>query len=302
MAAGESHVWARFDDLVAGTARSLTSCGTEIVATDHCDVAQALDTVDTHVRAGGWAFGFVAYEAAPGLDPTLQVHEPVEDLPLVWFAISDRPPVSVAALSEVDGCDGDDRWTVEWTSDEHAHAVSAVQAHIAAGETYQCNLTTRLSATASREQSTGLYRRLALSQRGAHNALIDTGRHIIASASPELFFRVTGHRVTMRPMKGTAARGRTTAEDAYAVLRLRSSAKERAENIMIVDLVRNDLNRIARAGSVSAPRLLHAERYPTVHQLTSDVLADVREDTTLTDMFRALFPCGSITGAPKAST
>jgi para-aminobenzoate synthetase/4-amino-4-deoxychorismate lyase len=179
--------------------------------------------------------------------------------------------------------------------------VREVRSRIAAGETYQCNLTTRLTRAADGDPE-DLYRDLALAQRGAYNAYLDTGRFVVASASPELFFELSGDRLLMRPMKGTAARGRTVAEDERIVARLRSSPKERAENVMIVDLVRNDLARVAAAGSVRVPRLLHAERFATVHQLTSDVTARLRPGVGLTGIFRALFPCGSVTGAPKART
>jgi para-aminobenzoate synthetase/4-amino-4-deoxychorismate lyase len=143
---------------------------------------------------------------------------------------------------------------------------------------------------------------MALGQRGAYNAHLDTGRFVVASASPELFFETRRDRILMRPMKGTAARGRTVEEDTEIVRRLRSSPKERAENIMIVDLLRNDLARVAVVGTVTVPRLLHAERFVTVHQLTSDVTARLRPGVGLTATFRALFPSGSVTGAPKART
>ncbi|MDT4843369.1 Aminodeoxychorismate synthase component 1 [compost metagenome] len=119
--------------------------------------------------------------------------------------------------------------------------------------------------------------------------------------SPELFFDRDGDRILVRPMKGTAPRGATPAEDAAHALRLRTVPKERAENVMIVDLIRNDLSRVAQPFSVRVPRLFHTEALPTVWQMTSDVEARLREGTTLADLFAALFPCGSITGAPKVS-
>jgi para-aminobenzoate synthetase/4-amino-4-deoxychorismate lyase len=192
-------------------------------------------------------------------------------------------------------------WDCDWTSQDHRHRVDTVRQHIAAGETYQCNLTTRLTAEVGGDLS-GLYTDLALAQRGSHNAYMDLGQHVIASASPELFFQIAGDEILMRPMKGTAQRSTSPAEDAEIVARLRSSAKERAENIMIVDLIRNDLARIARTGSVTVPFLCRPERYETVHQLTSDVTARLRPGTRLLDVFRALFPCGSVTGAPKPRT
>lgn len=267
---------------------------------DELDQVQAvLDEVDEAVRAGWWAYGFVAYEAAPALDPALVAGPPVAGLPLAWFAVTRTPreaPVVEAA--------GDYRagpWRCAWDRGRHGDQVAAVRARIAEGETYQCNLTTRFTASVDGDL-TQLYADLALSQRGAYNALLDTGRFVIASASPELFFERRGDTVLMRPMKGTTRRGRTSAEDAAAVARLRASAKERAENLMIVDLVRNDVARVAVPGGVTVPALFRAERFETVHQLTSDVTATVEPGTGLRELFRALFPCGSVTGAPKART
>jgi para-aminobenzoate synthetase/4-amino-4-deoxychorismate lyase len=147
-----------------------------------------------------------------------------------------------------------------------------------------------------------LYRDLALGQRGAYNAHLDLGRFAVASASPELFFERRGDAVLLRPMKGTERRGRDRDEDRRLAHRLRSSPKELAENVMIVDLMRNDIGRIAEIGSVDVPALFTVERYETVLQLTSDVTARLRPGTGLVELFRALFPCGSVTGAPKASS
>jgi para-aminobenzoate synthetase/4-amino-4-deoxychorismate lyase len=293
--------WARFDDFVAGSAQLFPRIERELVARRSDEVAGVLDEVDRLTAQGWWAIGFVSYEAAAGLDPILAVGEPVDGLPLVWFGVTaepqDDPVVGVGGGRDYSV----GPWSREWDTERHRRAVQTVHAHIAAGETYQCNLTTRFTGPA-RGDLTQLYRDLASGQRGAHNAYLDTGRFVVASASPELFFEIRGDRVLMRPMKGTAPRGRTVAEDEQAVARLRGSTKERAENVMIVDLVRNDLARIAVAGSVTVPRLLHPERFETVHQLTSDVTADLRPGVGLTEVFRAVFPCGSVTGAPKART
>jgi para-aminobenzoate synthetase/4-amino-4-deoxychorismate lyase len=293
--------WARVDDLVAGTARLFPRAEAELVAWRPDEVPAVLDEVERRSAAGWWAFGMVAYEAAAGLDPTLVTHEPVEGLPLAWFGLTrTAEQVPVVAPGERSSAAAGP-WLLEWDAGRHGAAVATVRERIAAGETYQCNLTTRLTAPVSGDL-TQLYRDLALGQRGAHHAFLDLGRFAVASASPELFFELRGDRILMRPMKGTAPRGRTTAEDAEAVARLRGSAKERAENVMIVDLVRNDLARLARTGTVTVPRLLDVERYPTVHQLTSDVTARLRPGVGLTGIFGALFPCGSVTGAPKART
>ncbi|OLT12047.1 bifunctional aminodeoxychorismate synthase component I/aminotransferase [Pseudonocardia sp. CNS-139] len=292
--------WARFDDLRAGSALAFADVGRTLVATGRAEVPAVLAEVDRLTAEGRWAFGFVAYEAAPAFDPALAVHEPVAGLPLAWFGIVDHPD-EVPVVEPRGGAGfAAGPWTPAWTAERHRDRVAAVRARIAEGETYQCNLTTRLTAPV-RGDLTRLYADLALGQRGAYNAYLDLGRFVVASASPELFFEVGGDDVLMRPMKGTAARGRTVAEDTEAVRALRASPKERAENVMIVDLVRNDLARVA-ATRVRVPALFRAERYETVHQLTSDVTARRRPDAGLAELFGALFPCGSVTGAPKPRT
>lgn len=294
--------FARFDDLVVGSAIQFGAPADVLVAENLDQVASVLAAVDDSARHGRWAYGFVAYEAAPAFDPGLRTHEPTPGLPLAWFALSSAPrAVQVVRPASQGTHHIEPGWQDHWSQAEYERRVGLVHSRIAAGDTYQCNLTTRLSAGFEGEAHS-LYADLALAQQGAYNAFIDTGSHAIASASPELFFDLADSRVLLRPMKGTAPRGRTADEDARLVADLVASEKERAENIMIVDLLRNDVSRIAQLGGVSVPRLVHAERYPTVHQLTSDVVARVASSTTVLDVFTALFPCGSITGAPKWST
>ncbi|MDP9427948.1 MAG: aminodeoxychorismate synthase component I, partial [Actinomycetota bacterium] len=189
-------------------------------------------------------------------------------------------------------------WVRGWTEAGHRAAVERVREHIAAGDTYQLNLTVRMAAQVAGDLEE-FYADLACAQRGSYAAYLDLGRHAVLSASPELFFRWTGEELLTRPMKGTARRGATPAEDEQARARLLASDKERAENLMIVDLLRNDLGRVAEVGSVGVPALFTAERYETVWQLTSDVTARTRPGTGLVDVFGALFPSGSVTGAPK---
>jgi para-aminobenzoate synthetase/4-amino-4-deoxychorismate lyase len=190
-------------------------------------------------------------------------------------------------------------WWPDWSATEHARAIARIHKYIATGDAYQVNLTDRLRTDVTNDLLP-LYAQLALAQRGDHNAYLDLGQYVVASASPELFFEWTGDCVRTRPMKGTAARGRTVAEDRRQASKLRASPKERAENLMIVDLLRNDLGRVARPGGVSVTELFTLERYPTVWQLTSEIFARIRRDVGLVELFRALFPCGSVTGAPKA--
>ncbi|HEX4253394.1 MAG TPA: aminodeoxychorismate synthase component I [Pseudonocardia sp.] len=309
--------WARFDDFPAGRALLFPSPHRVLTATRVAEVAEVLAEVDRATRQGRWAFGYVGYEAAAGLDDRLVTHPPeVDGPPLVWFGLCGEPeqvPVLTGADDDATGPDtatdgdpspdggGSARWSPGWRPSAHRAGVQRVRAHIAAGETYQCNLTVRM-----RGQLTGdpvhLYADLAPRQQGAYSAYLDLGRYAVASASPELFFEWRGNELTTRPMKGTARRGRHLAEDRVEADRLLGSAKERAENIMIVDLMRNDLARIATTGGVTVRSLCRLERYPTVLQLTSEVTGRLRPEVDLVGVFRALFPCGSITGAPKART
>lgn len=291
--------WARFDDLIAGRARCFASPYRVLTATTAAQVEPVLAEVDTATRAGSWAFGYVAYEAAPGLDSALSVAPADPDgLPLVWFGLT-GPPVDVPVVARPTGpTDDQPRWTSAWSDGQHRAGVLRVREHIAAGDIFQCNLTVRLHGDAPADPE-GLYAELAHNQRAAHAAYLDLDRFVLAGASPELFFSWRGDELLTRPMKGTAPRGRTPEEDRQRLVELTSSPKERAENIIVVDLLRNDVGRIADLGTVTTPALCVPERYETVWQLTSDVVGRVPAGTPLVEVFRALFPSGSVTGAPK---
>jgi para-aminobenzoate synthetase / 4-amino-4-deoxychorismate lyase len=303
----------RFDDLTRTTPMSLRFLEpigvVEASAPD--EIAGALDAVEAACAEGRWAAGFLAYEAAPGLDPALRVHDrdhvdPFAELPLVWFAVFERAERTTDDLAASSDADADEsRGTAGWepsiTRSHYDRTIETIREHIRAGDTYQVNYTLRLRAMLE-EDPLGLYRRLCRAQRAAYNAYLRAGRYHVLSASPELFFRIDGDRITTRPMKGTAARGRWVAEDDTAARDLRASAKDRAENAMIVDLLRNDLGRIARPGSVRVPALFQTERYETVWQLTSTVTARLHAGVSPTAALRTLFPCGSVTGAPKVRT
>ncbi|WP_433379657.1 aminodeoxychorismate synthase component I [Actinoplanes sp. CA-142083] len=289
---------ARFDDLTTGRALAFPAPDRVLAAGSLADVIGVLDEVDLETAKGAWAHGFVSYDAAPAFDPSLTVHPPAADgPPLVWFGLSDRHPFQPQDLSFRTPPSAP--WELEWSEGEHAGAVARIREHIAAGDVYQCNLTTRLRTPYASDPLL-LYGVLAQAQRAAHNAYLDTGRFAVASASPELFLEWSGDRLRTKPMKGTARRSADPVTDARNARTLRASPKERAENLMIVDLIRNDLARVAAVGSVDVPRLLTLERYPTVWTMTSEVTARLRAGVGLAGVFGAMFPCGSITGAPKA--
>jgi aminodeoxychorismate synthase component I len=293
--------WARFDDLRADTAMHFPHAERIVVATRPDEVADVLVEVDRSAACGACAFGFVAYEAASGLDPDLAVHPPVDGLPLAWFGIGAEPIAVPVITAPAQRRYAAGPWQIAWTADEHRDAVAAVRERIAAGDTYQVNLTTRMTAPVSGDL-TQFYADLALAQRGSYNAYLDVGRFVVAGASPELFFEMRNGRLLTRPMKGTAPRGRTATQDAALAQGLSDSIKDRAENIMIVDLMRNDLAAIATTGSVEVGSLCRLESYETVHQLVSEIGAQLRPGVGLTEVFRALFPSGSVTGAPKIET
>ncbi|MEZ5316866.1 MAG: aminodeoxychorismate synthase component I [Vicinamibacterales bacterium] len=279
------------------------------------EVRPALREVERALARGQHAAGFVAFEAAPAFDPALVAHPP-GDLPLVWFGLFDAPapalPLDDERTATMGGTTPGEarspvaRWTSTLRPGEYTAAVEAVREAIAAGDAYQVNYTYRLAADLAGVDVPALYAALAGSQPVPYAALLDTGDWHVLSLSPELFFRLEpsggGTRIVMRPMKGTAPRGLWPADDDARAAALAASEKNRAENVMIVDLVRNDLSRVCDVGSVRATDLFQVQRFPTVLQMISTVGGRVSPGVTLTDVFGAIFPSGSVTGAPKTSS
>ena len=265
------------------------------------EVPPLLARVDALARAGAWCVGYLRYEAAPAFDAAFETHAPDDPTrPLAAFAVHDAPLAD--AWPQADGSA-----TVQWSGGpvraDFDAAIAAILRAIADGEVYQVNATAPFTGTLQGD-ALALFAALRRAQPNAYAAWLDLGTadapdDRILSVSPELFFDWRGDRLLARPMKGTAPRGATAAEDAAQAAHLREAAKERAENLMIVDLLRNDVSRIATPHSVRVPRLFHTEAWPTVWQMSSDVVATTRAGATLADVFGALFPCGSITGAPK---
>ncbi|MFN8382454.1 MAG: aminodeoxychorismate synthase component I [Anaerolineales bacterium] len=245
-----------------------------------------------------YAAGFISYEAAPAFDGALHVLKS-SDFPLLWFGLFPKPQVlkTSEVFTNLRGL-ASYKWQPSIERESYNTAIQKIKDAIASGNTYQVNYTMRLK-TDFTEDPWELFAQLTQSQN-KYAAFVNTGRYVICSASPELFFKLDGDRIFSNPMKGTVKRGRTTLEDKKQIEWLHNSVKNRAENVMIVDMIRNDLGRIAQVGSVHVPELFKIEKYSTLFQMTSTVQA--KTDTSLTDIFSALFPCASITGAPKVST
>lgn len=271
-----------------------------LAAEDLSQVLPVIEQAEALVEAWGlYAVGFISYEAAPAFDPALRV-QGGSPTPLAWFGLFEELAIlrELPAVSAPPAFDLGP-WQPALSAEVHAAAIAQIKEHIAAGDTYQVNFTFPLVASFVGDPW-ALFLRLAEAQRAAYAAYVDTGRFAVCSASPELFFRLEKGLLTARPMKGTARRGRTLAEDEAQAAALRASEKNRAENVMIVDMVRNDLGRVAAWGSVQVPRLFDVERYPTLWQMTSTVTARVQASRL--EVLRSLFPCASITGAPKVRT
>jgi para-aminobenzoate synthetase / 4-amino-4-deoxychorismate lyase len=267
--------------------------------------------VERAVASGLVAAGFFAYECATAFEPRSLAIPAAPGQPLAWFGIYDRAyRFDHSSGSFLDIPPGLDQFELSarpateavFSIDEpdYARRIAAIHSYIRSGDIYQLNFTAPVSIRTSGSPA-ALYAQLRRCQPVEFGAFLhcEPGQHIL-SLSPELFFRIDEHRrITARPMKGTAPRGRTTREDRGRAVWLAHDPKNRAENLMIVDLIRNDLGRIAEFGSVHVEDLFAVERYPTLWQMTSTVTAQLRPQTRSYDVFRALFPCGSITGAPK---
>ena len=261
------------------------------------EVQTILNTVEARVENENvYAAGFLTYEAATAFDPACQVSTS-GNLPLVWFGLFESSTAVPAPAPSVEPVTLS--WKPSWTKDEFSRAVAQVHTAIAAGETYQVNLTFPLESPFSGSPR-HFFETLVHGQKAGYAAYLDLGEQVICSFSPELFFRKEGRQLLMRPMKGTRARGLTCQEDRWQADKLRASDKDRAENIMILDMVRNDLGRLAEPGKVRTTELCTLEKYPTVWQMTSTVAAE--SSASLAEIMSALFPCASITGAPKFRT
>ncbi len=270
-----------------------------LTATDAASLAALLDQMAS--GRAHWA-GFLTYEAGLLLEDRLADRLRPPGLPLAWFArfegFEEIAPQDVPALLP----DASGAWAgVPRPRIDRAGydaALARVQTLISAGDIYQANLTIRAEVSTA-GHPLALYAGLRKRAKAGFGGVVWTGTDWLLSLSPELFFALQDGKVTTKPMKGTSTRGATPDEDAALIDRLQSDPKQRAENLMIVDLLRNDLSRVAEPGSVDVPQLFTVESYPTVHQMISTVTARLQPDKGAADLLRAIYPCGSITGAPK---
>jgi para-aminobenzoate synthetase / 4-amino-4-deoxychorismate lyase len=299
------------------------------VANHPAELPSLFQEIERAVAAGFYAAGYFTYECGAFFEPAAAAvgapsgpsAGPSAVEPLAWFGIYQRPyffdhqtgafagdePSGLARFHAATAHDlpADSllNFTLPIDEDEYAESIAAIHEWIRAGDVYQLNFTIPLSVH-TQSSSAALYRHLRGLQPAPYCAFLHTAQnHRILSFSPELFFQLINQsgqrRIATRPMKGTAPRGRTTREDRAQSQWLRSDPKNRAENVMIVDLLRNDLGRLCTFGSVRAENLFAVERYPTLWQMTSTITGELRPEVTFQEIFRALFPCGSVTGAPK---
>lgn len=266
---------------------------------DAQSVVHALCRMEKAVSEKGlYAVCMVSYEAASAFDAACAVKPPGE-FPLVWYALYEKPRITQPYEFPLRVTGKAPAWEPSMTFDEYRHAFLRVRYHLERGDTYQVNLSLRLKSFFERDPWE-IFVRLIARQGFTCGAYVVTDEWAVCSASPELFFMMEDDLIEAKPMKGTARRSPSVEEDLANAEKLVGSEKNRAENLMIVDMVRNDLGRVAFPGSVSVPSLFTLERYPTVWQLTSTVRA--RTNESLSGIMAAVFPSASITGAPKLRT
>jgi len=278
---------------------SLTAPGAQRAAYALDEVIPLLRNAEAAAKDGFWVALALSYEAAPAFDPALKAKQSAE-FPLAWMGVFEKT-ASTEFNSIPDRPFQISEWEPQVSKREYQRAIQTIRDYIESGDTYQVNFTFPLRGSVTGD-AFSCFRVIAESQGAAYSAYLDIGSHRILSFSPELFVERRGKKLVTRPMKGTLARGRWLEEDAQQAQRLRESLKDRAENVMIVDLLRSDLGKIAETGSVEVTELFAVERLSRVLQMTSTVTAVQKQNVTVVDILRALFPCGSVTGAPKART
>ncbi len=273
----------------------------ELKTRDLAEVADLLAQVESYQEQGYYVVGYVSYEAAPAFEEKLAVHKAsLLGEHLLYFTVHDRVDTSPIPLA-YEKVDLPSKWQEVTSAEEYEKAIARIHHHLRQGDTYQVNYTVQLKQGLSGNPF-AIYNCMVVEQEAGYNAYVEHDEMAVISMSPELFFEQNDRELTTRPMKGTTQRGVTDQEDLAQASWLEQDPKNRSENMMIVDLLRNDMNRISEVGSEHVERLCQVEQYSTVWQMTSTIKSQLREDVDLVAIFRSLFPCGSITGAPKIAT
>ena len=273
----------------------------ELKTRDLAEVADLLAQVESYQEQGYYVVGYVSYEAAPAFEEKLAVHKAplLAEYPL-YFTVHDGVETSPIPLT-YEEVDLPSKWREQTSAEDYEKAIAQIHHHLRQGDTYQVNYTVQLKQDL-RANPFAIYNRMVVEQEAGYNAYVEHDEMAVISMSPELFFEQNDRELTTRPMKGTTKRGLTDDEDLKEAAWLEQDPKNRSENMMIVDLLRNDMNRISEVGSEHVERLCQVEQYSTVWQMTSTIKSQLRADVDLVAIFRSLFPCGSITGAPKIAT
>ena len=273
----------------------------ELKTRNIAEVADLLVQVESYQEQGYYVVGYVSYEAAPAFEEKLAVHKaPLLGEYLLFFTVHDSVETSPIPLT-YDEVDLPLNWQEVTSAEDYEKAIAQIHHHLRQGDTYQVNYTVQLKQDLSANPF-AIYNRMVVEQEAGYNAYVEHDEMAVISMSPELFFEQNDRELTTRPMKGTTQRGMTDQEDLEQASWLEQDPKNRSENMMIVDLLRNDMNRISEVGSEHVESLCQVEQYSTVWQMTSTIKSRLREDVDLIEIFRSLFPCGSITGAPKIAT
>ncbi|WP_302545937.1 aminodeoxychorismate synthase component I [Streptococcus vestibularis] len=284
-----------------GVRQIFTDTIKELKTKDIKEVKHLLAEVEAYQNQGYYAVGYVSYEAAPAFETKFEVIDgPLMSEYLLYFTIhesvqTEPTPLTYKPIALPKS------WQELTSAEEYKAAIEHIHHHIRQGDTYQVNYTVQLQQNITADPF-AIYNRLVVEQNAHYNAFIQHDDVSIISVSPELFFKKDGDGLTTRPMKGTTNRGLTTETDLKQAQWLAQDQKNRSENMMIVDLLRNDMNRISKIGSENVKSLCLVEQYSTIWQMTSTIETQLLPNSNLGDIFQALFPCGSITGAPKIAT
>ena len=284
-----------------GVRQIFTDTIKELKTKDIKEVKHLLAEVEAYQNQGYYAVGYVSYEAAPAFETKFEViDDPLMSEYLLYFTIHESVQTEPIPLT-YKPITLPKTWQELTSAEEYKAAIEHIHHHIRQGDTYQVNYTVQLQQNITADPF-AIYNRLVVEQNAHYNAFIQHDDVSIISVSPELFFKKDGDRLTTRPMKGTTNRGLTTETDLKQAQWLAQDQKNRSENMMIVDLLRNDMNRISKIGSENVKSLCLVEQYSTIWQMTSTIETQLLPNSSLGDIFQALFPCGSITGAPKIAT